>query len=138
MKASHEFIDEKYPNNEKFKFGDNEKLCAELTDLVRKGKKTATCGALRDYEDGNEALPTVGRVDIVLNWDGIPALVIRTTSVEIKRFFEVTEGFALREGEDESLAEWQEGHKAYFERNGGFDLRMKLVCECFELVEVFQ
>ncbi len=132
-----DYIDEKYPNNEKFKIGDNEQLCTELTELVRKGKKTATCGALRDFGTGKEAMPTVGRIDIVLNWDGTPALAIRTKSVEIKRFCEVDEEFALLEGEDESLGEWQDGHKAYFERNGGFDLQMELVCECFELVEVF-
>ena len=131
-------IEEKYPNNERFKFGDSEKLCTELTELVRSGMKTATCGALRDFENGNEAMPTVGRVDIVLNWDGTPALAIKTKSVEIIQFKDVPEEFALLDGEDQSLGEWQKGHKAYFERNGGFDPEMKLVCECFELVEVFQ
>ena len=131
------YIAEKYPNSETFRFGDNEQLCSELIHLVLTGKKTATCGALRDFENGNEVMPTVGRVDIVLNWDGTPALAIRTKSVEIIRYNEVTEAFALREGENESLAEWKEDHKIYFERNGGFDPQMKLVCEQFELIEIF-
>ncbi len=53
------------------------------------------------------------------------------------RFCDVYEQFALLEGENDSLDEWQEDHKRYFERNGGFDESMELVCECFELVEVF-
>ncbi|THB76746.1 MAG: ASCH domain-containing protein [Desulfobulbaceae bacterium] len=130
-------LNEKYPNNEKFKLGDNEALCAELTDLVRSGRKTATCGALRDFRQGNEVMPVVGRIDIVLNWDGTPALAIKTKSIEIMRFCDVYEQFALLEGENDSLDEWQEDHKRYFERNGGFDESMELVCECFELVEVF-
>lgn len=132
------YQEENYPNSEKFKFGDNEKLCADLTELVRLGKKTATCGAFRDFEDGLEAMPEVGRVDIVLNWDGTPALAIRTKSVEVKKFCDVKDDFALLEGEDETLVEWQEGHKKFFERNGGFDPEMYLVCERFELVEVFE
>ena len=131
------YIAEKYPNHETFRFGDSEQLCTELINLVRTGKKTATCGALRDFESGNEVMPIVGRVDIVLNWEGAPALAIRTKSVEIKRYNEVTEEFALREGENESLAEWKKNHKVYFERNGGFNPQMKLVCEQFELVEIF-
>jgi len=127
----------KYPNNEKFKFGDSEKLCTELTSLVRSGKKTATCGALRDFRQGYEAMPVVGRIDIVLNWDDTPALAIKTKSIEILKFCDVSEKFALLEGENDSLIGWQEDHKRYFERNGGFDENMELVCECFELVEIF-
>jgi len=31
---------------ESFTFGDNETLCDELLELVRSGKKTATCGEM--------------------------------------------------------------------------------------------
>ncbi len=42
---------------------------------------------------------------------------------------------ALAEGEDESLAGWQENHRAYFARNGGFAPEMELIWERFALVE---
>ena len=126
---------EKYPDAETFRFGDTESLCARLIDLVRRGTKTATCGALRDFQDDGDALPVVGRRDIVLNWDGTPALVIETIDVRQTRFRDVDEAFALMEGENDSLAGWREGHRAFFERNGGFDDEMVLVCERFELVE---
>ncbi|PJE30431.1 ASCH domain-containing protein [Pseudooceanicola antarcticus] len=117
-----------------FTFGDSEALCSELIALVRSGAKTATCGALRDFGEGGEAMPVVGRRDIALNWDGTPALEIETVEVFTCRFDEVSEDFALAEGEDESLAGWRAGHEAYFTRNGGFSPDMMLVCERFRVV----
>lgn len=132
-----EDIKARYSEAETFKFGDNRVLCDELLVLVRAGKKTATCDALRNYESKNEKLPVVGRCDIALNWDGSPALAIETIEVTIQRFCDVDEEFALAEGEDDSLEGWRTGHQAYFERNGGFDPEMTLVCERFKLVEDF-
>ncbi|SNS89277.1 ASCH domain-containing protein [Tropicimonas sediminicola] len=130
-----EEIGQRYPGAETFTFGDSRALCDRLLALVRAGVKTATCGALRDFEAGGEALPSPGRKDIALDWDGRPALVIETLSVEILAFNEVTEDFALAEGEDDSLQGWRDGHRAYFTRNGGFEPEMALVCERFRLVE---
>ncbi|MGC3936596.1 ASCH domain-containing protein [Roseobacter sp. EG26] len=132
-----EEVQRRYPEAVTFTFGDNAALCADLLGLVRSGAKRATCGALRDFGTGGEALPVAGRHDIALNWDGSPALVIRTVEVTQRRFCEVDEDFALAEGENETLAGWQAGHRAYFERNGGWGENMMLVCERFELVEDF-
>ncbi len=125
----------RYPGAETFTFGDNRGLCDRLLGLVRAGAKTATCGALRDYQEGGEPLPVVGRRDIALDWDGRPTLVVETVAVKICQFRDVGEDFALAEGEDENLAGWRAGHEAYFARNGGFDPEMELVCERFRLVE---
>jgi uncharacterized protein YhfF len=119
-----------------FTFGDGPDLCARLLDLVRQGHKTATCGALSDYTEGGETMPQVGRQDIALNWDGTPALLIETTEVTTRRFCDVDESFALAEGENDSLEGWAEGHRAYFERNGGWRPDMLLVCERFRLIKV--
>ncbi len=125
----------RYPGAQTFKFGDNASLSAELLALVRSGRKTATCGALRDYPDGSADTPIVGRQDIALEWDDRPALVIETVEVSICRYCDVTEDFALAEGENETLEGWREDHRRYFERNGGFDPEMELLCERFRLVE---
>ena len=117
-----------------FKFGDSRDLCDRLTALVRTGAKTATCGALRDFDAG-EAMPTVGRRDTVLDWDGNPVLLIETTEVTIHRFRDVPEDFALAEGEG-NFEDWTRGHIDFFTRNGGFDPDMELVCERFRLVEM--
>jgi uncharacterized protein YhfF len=125
----------RYPGAETFTFGDGPELCAELLALVRAGRKTATCGALRDFGANGEPLPKQGRRDIALNWDGTPALVIETLAVDTCRFDEVTEDFALAEGESHDYAGWRDGHIDYFTRNGGWSPDMMLVCERFRMVE---
>jgi uncharacterized protein YhfF len=124
-----------YPDAETFRFGDSRKLSDQLIALVRSGRKTATCGALRDFEEGGETMPVAGRRDIALTWEGSPALVIETLDVTITRYCDVTEDFALAEGENDDLAGWRRDHQAFFERNGGFDPQMELVCERFRLIE---
>ena len=79
-----------------FTFGDNEDLCNDLLSLVRSGKKTATCEALREFGPEGEAMPVVGCRDIALNWDGTPSLIIETLEVTQMRFCDVDECFALR------------------------------------------
>lgn len=121
-----------------FTFGDNEALCCELLSLVRSGKKTATCEALRAFEHGAEALPVVGRRDIALNWDGTPALLLETTEVLERRFCDVDEDFALAEGENDDLTGWRDDHRRYFQRTVGFDEQMILICERFRLIKDLQ
>lgn len=120
-----------------FTFGDTPALCAQLITLVRAGRKTATCGALRDFTQG-EPMPVVGRQDIALNWDGTPALLIETVEVTIRRFCDVDADFALAEGENDHLSGWQADHRAFFARNGGWTADMELVCERFRLMRDFQ
>ncbi|MFS4438639.1 ASCH domain-containing protein [Paracoccaceae bacterium GXU_MW_L88] len=119
-----------------FILGDSRALNTALLEQIRTGAKTASCGALRDFEEDGEALPEVGRRDMALDWDAEPALVVETTAVEILPFSAVIEDFAKAEGAAD-LASWQADHRAYFERNGGFAPDMKVVCERFKLVEVF-
>ncbi|NOC84006.1 MULTISPECIES: ASCH domain-containing protein [unclassified Ruegeria] len=135
MSESLKDIIARYPGAQTFKFGDNPVLSSELLALVRSGRKTATCDALRNYPDDSLEMPKSGRRDIALNWDDTPALVIETVDVSIQRYCDVTEEFALAEGENETLEGWREDHRRYFQRNGGFDPEMKLVCERFRLVE---
>lgn len=127
----------RYPGAETFRMGDNADLSAYLISLVRSGAKTGTCEAKTVYESGAAAWPKVGRRDIALNWDGTPALVIETISLEEIPFNEVGEEFALSEGENEDLAGWRRDHEMYFTRNNRFDPAMILVCERFRLVEDF-
>lgn len=129
-------MDEKHLNHAgSFTFGDSEALCNSLLALVRSGKKTATCGALRDVESGEEEMPSPGQKWIAREWDGTPGLMIETLDVCVCAFDKVSEEFARAEGENESLQGWRRDHKAYFERNGGFQSDMLLVCERFRLIE---
>jgi uncharacterized protein YhfF len=118
-----------------FSFGDSPELADALLALVVAGKKTATCGALRDYGAEGEPMPEIGRRDIVLDGRGRPAAIIETTHLTQHRFDDVPEAFALAEGEGD-YAEWRAGHIAYFTRNGGWSPDLMLVCERFRLIEV--
>ncbi len=130
-----ENLNDRYPGAGTFRFGDGPDLCARLIALVRDGAKRATCGAARDFDGDPAAMPVAGRADIATEWDGTPALVIRTTRVTLVRFCDVTEEMALAEGENDDLDGWRSGHRAFFLRNGGFDAEMMLVFEHFEMVE---
>ena len=129
-------VPERYGHAHRFAFGDSPALADELLALVLSGTKTATCGALRGgvYENG-EPMPEVGRRDVVLDGAGRPAAVIETTGIEVHRFADVPEDFALAEGEGDYDA-WRRGHERYFARTGGFERGMEVVCERFRLVEV--
>lgn len=130
---------EKYPGAFVFDFGDSKKLSDQLIELVRTGKKTATCTALHEYIDQGEEPPKVGSHGIALHYhDQTPALVIEIIEISQKRFCDVDEEFALQEGENDDLNGWRLGHREYFERNGGFHDEMILVCERFKLIEDFK
>lgn len=135
MGAALEAVRSRYPGAATFRFGDTEANCGYLTGLVREGRKRATCQAKSVFESGEEAWPVVGRRDIALNWDGSPALVIETVSLEEWAFVDVPAAFALAEGENETLEGWRADHQAWFERSCGFSPDMLLVCERFIVVE---
>ena len=126
----------RYPDAQHFTFGDSRALCDELLALVKASRKTATCMPLAHVAAGHEPMPQVGRHDIATDWDGNPVLVIETTEVSLCPFDEVGEDFALAEGENDTLEGWQDDHRRYFERNGGWQPDMMLVCERFRVVEV--
>ena len=122
-----------------FKFGDTEADCRWLTQLVRDGRKTATCDRVEMFGSGpgQEPLPVVGRRDVAANWDGTPAVEIETLSVSFHRFDEVPENFALAEGENDRLEGWRRDPRVYFERTGGWSPDMMLMCERFLMVRDF-
>ena len=139
MTVSLEEVRARYPGAETFRFADgvDREIGDYLLRLVRAGKKTGTCQAKSIYDSGEQAWPEVGRRDIALEWDGTPALVIETVSLVEQTFMDVTEEFALSEGENDDLEGWRRDHKAWFERTCGYAPDMILVCERFRVVEDF-
>lgn len=90
----------------------NANLCA---DLILRGEKRASCSLDYWYSHEGETMPEVGHLQVVTNWEGIPVCIIETTSVSRCQFNEVTECFALAEGEgDLTLAWWREAHWQFF------------------------
>ena len=108
----------------------------ELGLLVRDGPKRATASHYSWYRDDGEPMPAVGDMSVVLDSDGEPLCVIRTTDVEVRRFGDVDEEFAWTEGEgDRSLAYWREAHIEFFAGEGRpVDDDSEVVLERFELL----
>ena len=90
----------------------NANLCAEL---IRVGQKTATCSLYHWFESGEEPMPTVGHLQVVVDWEGKPICIIEVDSVELCKYNQVSADFAFAEGEgDRSLKWWREAHWTFF------------------------
>ncbi|MFX0539114.1 ASCH domain-containing protein [Ornithinimicrobium sp. Y1847] len=94
-------------------FGATPEEADRLLGLVTAGAKTATASVLWEYEAQAEELPRAGDLSIVLDGSGEPTALIRTTHVEVRRFADVDEEHARREGEG-SLAQWRREHQRFF------------------------
>jgi uncharacterized protein YhfF len=121
-------------------FGDSSTLADELSTLILKGTKTATCSALWEWEAEGINLPEIGTKKIVLDGNGNPICIIETTEIVIQSFSEVDAQFAYEEGEnDRSLESWRKEHWQYFSRvlpeiGKEPTPEMLLVCERFRVV----
>ena len=110
-----------------------------LLALVLDGTKTGTASSIWDYEATGDALPQVGEYSIILDGQGVPRALIRTTSLRVVPFDEVDEEHAFAEGEsDRTLAAWREIHERFWtnhsENPRGFEPDMPVLCERFEVV----
>jgi len=124
---------------EAFHFDLTEESANKLLDLVLSGEKRATASSLITCEREIGRVPQVGDYSIVTDWDGNPRCVIETTAVTILPFNEMTFDICKREGEDDTLESWQEGHRHFFTEEGKiegyeFSETMPVVFEDFEVV----
>lgn len=111
-----------------------------LLNLVKQGKKTATCSGHLFYEKEQEPLPKAGQYAVILDSQEEPKAIIEITHVDVMPMNEVPESFAQAEGEgDLSYDYWYRVHKEFFTealKPYGLDFKedMLLVCERFKLI----
>lgn len=111
-----------------------------LAQLVVDGIKTATCSGHIFYEIENEPLPTTEDYNIILNSEDQPVAITKTVEVTIVPMNEVSEEFAIAEGEgDRTYQYWWDAHEHFFKNElktigREFSEDMLLVCERFELI----
>lgn len=144
-KVSEEYWNDYWKNQEQpksvsaWQFGDNPDTLAQL---VVDGIKTATCSGRVFYEIENEPLPTTEDYSIILNSESQPVAIIKTVEVTITPMNEVSEEFAIAEGEgDRTYQYWWDEHEKFFKKELNaigheFSEDMLLVCERFELIDV--
>lgn len=122
-----------------YNFGNTEKMSAELLNLVLKGQKRATATSIEVYRLGIQKMPKVGDLNIVTDFFGNPKCVVKNTGVTILPFKDFTYDIVRREGEDDSLESWREGHIRYFKSESKelgyvFSEDMLVVFEDFQVV----
>ena len=104
------------------------------------GIKRATASLVRDYGGGREPMPKPGDFVMMLDGEGRPRFIWRTTEVTIKPLVEVDEAFAWDEGEGNRMRDWWlDAHRRYSARQAtreGFELDDDIltVFERFEVV----
>ncbi|WP_329541732.1 ASCH domain-containing protein [Streptomyces sp. NBC_01358] len=92
---------------------------AALNALVLAGRKTATTCLLDEYAEETEGLEYAGERQALLDSEGRSIATLEYTGVEVKPFAEVTWEHARAEGEgDESLEDWREVHRRFWEGSG--------------------
>jgi uncharacterized protein YhfF len=121
-------------------FGDSPELATELADSVMAGTKRATASLARDYGEGREPMPKPSDFVIVLDGEGRPRFIWRTTEITIKPLSQVDEAFAWDEGEGDRTRDWWlAAHRRYFSQQAsreGFESNDDIltVFERFEVV----
>lgn len=120
-------------------FGSGEYQANSLMGLVKQRRKTAASSAFEMYT-ADEKMPEKGLISIIVGGNGIPGCIIETTKVVIKKFDEIQDSDARREGEgDLSLKHWQEVHRYFFtleyrEKGKTFHEQIPVVYEEFKLL----
>ena len=92
----------------------------KLINLILHGQKRATAGLLiGDYESEGEPIEHVGELLAIVDNDGKHVGTMKVTRVEVLRFSDVPDEFALAEAEgDMNAADFRASHLAYWTRVG--------------------
>lgn len=122
-----------------FYFGSNEQSANHLLELVLQGTKTATASSVYQYELTSSDYPKAGDLSVVTDYRGNPKCIIETKNVLRLKFCDMTYDICKREGEDETLASWQQNHIDFFTAIGkelGFEFSfdMDIIFEDFVIV----
>jgi uncharacterized protein YhfF len=110
-----------------------------LLDFLFNGNKRATAGLLDDYLDEGEEIEHVGEIHIVVGNNNEPLGKIEVTRVEIVRFDEVSDEFALAEAEGDLTGDdFRRSHTAFWESCGvQVTDETQIVCIYFDLIEKY-
>lgn len=90
-----------------------------LVDFVLHGNKRATAGLLSEYETEGEEIEHVGELLAMVDNDGRHVATLEVTRVEVLRFADVPDEFALAEAEgDLNAADFRASHLDYWTKAG--------------------
>ncbi|MDR2955443.1 MAG: ASCH domain-containing protein [Prevotella sp.] len=123
---------------QQIKFGSTRNEIDELAQKVLAGEKTATSSLLEYYKLGIKELSKVGDYIAVLDSSDKRIVVVQVTRIEVIKFKNITESFAIEEG-DGSLSNWTAIHHPYYsDRMSAIGKELtgdtELVCEWFQVI----
>ena len=119
-------------------FGNPGESRSHLISLILDGNKRATAGTLEwDYQGENEPIETVGEKLAVLDNQNRHIATIQATRVEVKKFADVSDEFALAEAEgDLSGDDFRASHFEFWSKLGlSIEDDTQIVLMYFDLVE---
>ena len=106
-------------NLRSIEFGTPGESRARLVDFVVNGNKRATAGLLDDYAKESEPVECVGECLAMLDNSDQHVATLRVTRVEVSRFIDVPDEFALAEAEgDLNAADFRASHNDFWSRIG--------------------
>ena len=106
-------------NLRSIEFGTPGESRARLIDFIVNGNNRATAGLLDDYTKESEPVESVGECLAMLDNDNQHVATLRVTRVEVSRFIDVPDEFALAEAEgDLNAADFRASHSEYWSRIG--------------------
>ena len=109
-----------------------------LVNLILHGNKRATAGLLKEYEEEGEPIEHVGECLAMVDNNGDHVGTLQVTRVEVLRFIDVPDEFALAEAEGDLNAEdFRRSHLAFWTRVGeSVDNETPIVTIYFNLLPV--
>lgn len=124
---------------DRIKFGSTSVEIDNLANKVLIGKKVATSSVLDYHLQGLKRKSKVEDCFSVLDSSEKEVAIVRIEKIEIVKFGDITENFAIEEG-DGSLENWQAIHKLYYSKllsEIGKELSSEtpLVCEWFKVIK---
>ncbi|MFM8248396.1 MAG: GNAT family N-acetyltransferase [Acidimicrobiaceae bacterium] len=106
-------------NLRSIEFGTPGESRARLIDFIVNGNKRATAGLLDDYAKESEPVESLGECLAMLDNADKHVATLRVTRVEVSRFIDVPDEFALAEAEgDLNAADFRASHNDYWSRIG--------------------
>ena len=106
-------------NLRSIEFGTSGESRTRLIDFIVNGNKRATAGLLDDYAKESEPVESVGECLAMLDNDNQHVATLRVIRVEVSRFINVPDEFALTEAEgDLNAADFRASHSDYWSRIG--------------------
>ena len=100
-------------------FGSPGRSRDKLIEFVLHGRKRATAGLYKEYVTEGEEIEHVGELLAMIDNQGNHVGTLKVSRVEVLRFAEVPDEFALAEGEgDVNAADFRASHHEFWEREG--------------------